>query len=80
MYLALFVETNPKGFKTTSEHNLKDAMKEDILALHQNNTWTLVPHPKSSNVVGSKWVFRMKYNSDGSIDRYKGCLVAQGYT
>lgn len=31
------------------------------------------------NLVGCKWVYRIKYNSDGSIERYKACLVAQGF-
>jgi len=32
------------------------------------------------NIVGSRWVFKIKRNSDGSIQRYKSRLVAQGYT
>lgn len=36
--------------------------------------------PENSNVVGSKWVFRTKYRSDGSIDRHKARIVAQGFT
>lgn len=40
----------------------------------------LVPRLKNSNVVGSKWIFRTKFNSDGTIERYKARLVAQGFT
>ena len=45
-----------------------------------NDTWDLVPLPKRKNVVGSHWVFKLKHNSDGSIERYKAFLVAQGYS
>ena len=45
-----------------------------------NDTWDLVPLPEGKNVVGSCWVFKLKHNSDGSVERYKACLVAQGYS
>lgn len=48
--------------------------------LHANRTWDHVPSPPSTNIVGSKWVFRTKYKSDVSIERYKACMVAQEYT
>lgn len=57
-----------------------DAMSEEIAAMHSNQTWTIVPKPIDRNVVGSKWVYKMKYRADGSIERYKARLVAKGYT
>ena len=36
--------------------------------------------PKSKKMVGSRWVFKVKRKANGSLDRYKACLVAQGYT
>ncbi|GKA92220.1 ribonuclease H-like domain-containing protein [Tanacetum coccineum] len=35
--------------------------------------------PKGRNAIGSKWVFRIKYKSDGEIKRYKARLVAKGF-
>jgi hypothetical protein len=71
----------PKTYKTALKYsNWHEAMQEEIDALHSNNTWTLVPRPLDANVIGSKWVFRTKLNEDGNIDRFKGCLVAKGYT
>lgn len=55
------------------------AMQDELFALHRNKTWILVPHSPSMNVVGSKWGYRVKYNQDGSIQRYKARLVAQGF-
>jgi hypothetical protein len=55
-------------------------MKDEIDALHHNHTWSLVPRPPNTNVVGSKWIFRTKFKEDGTIDRFKARLVAKGYT
>ncbi|GKV48803.1 hypothetical protein SLEP1_g55595 [Rubroshorea leprosula] len=56
------------------------AMAEEYNALLGNNTWDLVPSPPTVNIVGSKWVYRIKQKSDGTIERFKARLVAQGYT
>lgn len=45
-----------------------------------NGTRTLVLNATSKNLVGYKWLFRIKRNLDGSISRYKVRLVAKGYT
>ncbi|KAJ4755932.1 polyprotein [Rhynchospora pubera] len=55
------------------------AMAKEIDALAHNQTWVLVPPPPDQRVIGSKWVFKIKRHSDGSIERYKARLVAKGY-
>ncbi|KAK4359715.1 hypothetical protein RND71_021944 [Anisodus tanguticus] len=55
-------------------------MQEKIDALYKNKTWTLVSRTANMNVVGSKWVFKTKLKSDGTIDRHKARLVAKGYS
>lgn len=45
-----------------------------------NGTWELVELPKGRKAIGSRWVFLIKQKSDGSIDLYKGRLVAKGYS
>ncbi|RVW77085.1 Retrovirus-related Pol polyprotein from transposon RE1 [Vitis vinifera] len=54
-------------------------MSEEYDALVRNGTWELVPPEDITNLVGCKWIFRIKRNSDGSIDRYKARLVAKGF-
>lgn len=51
-------------------------MNEEIQALHNTSTWTLVPSHPSQNLVGSKWIFRIKHRADGTVKRYKARLVA----
>ena len=53
---------------------------EEMKALISNNTWKIVEIPKNKKIVGYKWVFSVKYKSDGSIDKYKARLVAQGFS
>ncbi|XP_030945924.1 uncharacterized protein LOC115970427 [Quercus lobata] len=46
-------------------------MDKKIAALEQNTTWSLTPLPYGKILIGCKWVYKIKYNSDGSIERYK---------
>ena len=49
-------------------------------SLHTNKVWDLVELPKDRKTVGSKWVFKTKRSADGTVERHKARLVAQGYT
>ncbi|XP_071704571.1 uncharacterized mitochondrial protein AtMg00820-like [Rutidosis leptorrhynchoides] len=81
LHKALFASHEPKGFKSTAKDpKWFDAMCEEMKALQQNQTWDLVPRPVNFNIVGSKWIFRTKFLADGSIEKYKAILVAQGFT
>ncbi|GJV61904.1 retrovirus-related pol polyprotein from transposon TNT 1-94 [Tanacetum coccineum] len=81
LHVALFSNAPPKGYKSAAKNpHWMAAMHDEMDALHQNRTWTLVPRPSASNIVGSKWVYRTKFKSDGSVERFKARLVAQGFT
>lgn len=49
------------------------------MALETNRTWDRAPKPLSGSIIGRKWIYSIKVKSDGSLDQYKACLVAQGY-
>jgi hypothetical protein len=56
------------------------AMKEEMGSLQKHGTWVLVQKPKDCNVVGCRWVLGIKRHADGSNERYKARLCAQGFT
>ena len=74
----------PKSVKEalSSGHSVqwKNAMTSEYSSLIKNDTWELVPPPNDKNIVGSKWVLKVKRNADGTVDRFKARLVAQGYS
>ncbi|XP_062116165.1 uncharacterized mitochondrial protein AtMg00820-like [Humulus lupulus] len=57
-----------------------ETMKEKISALEKNQAWELVPKPKEVKPISCKWVYKVKSHPDGSIERYKAQLVAQGFS
>ena len=57
-----------------------EAINKEMDAHKANGTWELTELPEGRKVIGSRWVFIIKRNSDGTIDRYKARLVAQGFT
>lgn len=56
-----------------------EAMQEELNSLVKNQTYDLVTLPKDKRAIECRWVFRIKRNKDGSIERFKARLVARGY-
>ena len=59
--------------------NWRAAMEEEMHSLAENETWDLVDALKGVKPIRCRWVYKVKYNTDGSINRYKARLVAKGY-
>lgn len=78
--LAVSTEFEPSFFhQAVHIPHWKQAMDEEIAAMERTRTWSLMPFPHGHHAIGCKWVYRIKYNPDGSVNRYKACLVAKGY-
>lgn len=54
-------------------------MDDELAAMERTNTWSIVSLPAYHHAIGSKWVYRVKYKADGTVDRNKARLVAKGY-
>ena len=55
-------------------------MDDEIGMIEKNKTWELVKLPKEKEVIGLKWIYKTKYNEDGSVQKHKARLVARGYS
>lgn len=55
-------------------------MEEDISSINKNDTWDLMELSKGKKHVRCKWIYKIKYNVNGSIERYKERLVTKGLT
>ncbi|RVW83549.1 Retrovirus-related Pol polyprotein from transposon RE2 [Vitis vinifera] len=79
-FLAAIISSNdPKSFKeAVKDVGWQKPMHEEIRALEENGTWTLEPLPKGKRALGSQWVYKTKYFSNGDIERLKSRLVVLG--
>ncbi|KAL0283401.1 UNVERIFIED_CONTAM: Retrovirus-related Pol polyprotein from transposon TNT 1-94, partial [Sesamum angustifolium] len=82
-HIALNVEQNEpssveEALKSENSKNWLSAMAEEMKSLKDNNTWVLVPKPKSCSVVDCKWIFKIK--EEDTSKRFKARLVAKGFT
>jgi hypothetical protein len=55
-------------------------MEDEMRSMSANNVWDLEEIPKGAKLVGCKWVYKVKYDPEGNIEKYKGRLVAKGFT
>ncbi|MFV0960738.1 reverse transcriptase domain-containing protein, partial [Klebsiella pneumoniae] len=82
---ALFIQNLEKTHEPQSyQEAIQDprwtkAMSEEIHALNSNKTWEIVSPPPNTKIIGCKWHYKIKFNSDGSVERYKARLVAKGF-
>lgn len=69
----------PKHFKEAVKIDVwNKAMATEVDTLEINKTWDLCDLPPNKTALGSQWVYKTKFNSDGSVERYKARLVALG--
>jgi hypothetical protein len=73
--------SEPSSYEEAMKNeNWTNAVKTELSALMNTNTWSLVTLPPHKKAIGCKWVFKLKLHADGSVERYKARLVAKGFT
>lgn len=83
-YVALMsqiIESEPSSVEeATSQQVWKDAMAKEYQSILKNDLWDIVPRPEGKSIVSSKWLFKIKHATDGSIEKYKARFVARGFS
>lgn len=82
-YLSTFSSfpSEPSSFDKAAQHSgWIQAMNLEIQALTDNHTWEIVDLPAGKHPIGCRWVYKVKYKADGSVERLKARLVAKGFT
>lgn len=72
--------TYEQAIQSDDHEQWEKAMDEEYDSLIQNCTWILVKPPNGQKVIDNRWVFKLKQNADGGIDRFKARLVVRGFT
>lgn len=71
----------PYNYEEAKDHKeWMNAMQEEYDSIMDNGTWELTELPTNKIPIGSKWLFKTKFKSNGTIDKFKPRLVAKGYS
>ncbi|KAF3686017.1 putative ankyrin repeat-containing protein-like [Capsicum annuum] len=71
-------EVEPQSYNEANrDKRWIEAMEQKVRALEDNHTWEVVDIPLDKNIIGSKWVYKIKYKANGEIERFKARLVAK---
>ena len=71
--------SEPKSFCEASKSPYWiDAMNDEMEALNKNDTYEITELPPGRKAIGNKWVWKIKFKSNGEVDRYKARLVVKG--
>jgi hypothetical protein len=71
----------PQVFKEAKgRHEWEKPMEAEHESLMKKQTWDLKALPLGKKPIGYKWVYKVKYKVDGTLDKYKAWLVAKGFS
>jgi len=80
VFIHCLFESSPYKKKAILNPFLQQIMDEELSTLYKINTWDLISLPLGKSVVGYHWVYKIKTNSNESIERYKVRLVIKVYS
>jgi hypothetical protein len=83
-YLAMvtsIADSEPTTFAQAADQQVwREAMQEEYDSIMRNDVWEVVPRPEGKSVVTSRWLYKIKYVADGSIEKHKARFVPRGFS
>ena len=75
------VEIEPSSFEEAVQQLIwVDAMVEEYDSIVHNSVWNVVPRSENKSVVSSRWLYKVKHDADGSVEKHKARFVARGFS
>ena len=75
------INYEPSYFGEAAQHDVwQEAMVEEYDSIMKNQVWEVVWSPQGKKGVGSRWIYKVKHAIDGSVEKYKVCFVAKGFS
>ena len=65
--------------EASGEQVWQDAMTEEYQSILKNDVWDVVPRKEGKSIVTSKWIYKIKHDTDGSIENTKQNLWLEGF-
>jgi hypothetical protein len=79
--MTYLIDAEPSTYDQATQHGVwQEAMMEEYASILKNDVWAVVHKPKGKEVVGSKWIYKVKHATDGSMDKYKAYFIAKGFS
>ena len=75
------VEQEPTNYEEVAhKKEWLESMMEEYQLIMKNDVWDIVPKPENKSLVYSKWIYKIKHATNGSIEKYKAIFVARGFS
>ena len=80
-FISKIIDSEPAIFEEANKLQVwKEAMQKEYNSILKNNVWEIVSRPAEKFILSSKWIFKLKHATDGSIEKYKVRFVARGFS
>jgi hypothetical protein len=75
------IDTNPSCHgEAVGQHVWQDTMTEEYHSIMKNDVWDTIMRPKGKSIVNSKWIYKIKHATDGTVEKYKKIFMDRGFS
>ena len=74
------IVTKPSSFQEAVQQPTWVNAMVEYDSVVKNSAWEIVQRPVDKSMVGSRWIYKVKQDADGSVEKYKAIFVAWGFS